>query len=302
MTRRGELSETVGSFLNWCRGGRALSPHTVEAYGQDLVHFMSFLDEKSIESLGSVDEALVSGFLLNQKEIQGAEVASRVRRLACLRSYFRFAGSQGWMEKNPAESVEGPKLVQGLPDVLSVSEVEALLKASSASSLPKRNRAMVEVLYGCGLRVGELVAMQGGDLNLKEGLLLVHGKGDKERRVPLGEPARLGMEAYLKNERPGLLQKGGDGRFFWLGVRGGNVSRQGVYALLIEMGKRAGLGSGVHPHRLRHSYATHLLERGADLRVIQELLGHADISTTQRYTHVDMSRLKMEYRGHHPRA
>jgi|SaaInlStandDraft_1057018.scaffolds.fasta_scaffold11845_3 integrase/recombinase XerD len=302
MDRRGELSETTGSFLNWCRGGRALSVHTVDAYAQDLIHFQTFLEGKKVSRLSEVDEKTISDFLLDQKENQDAEVASRVRRLACLRSYFRFACSQGWMDTNPAEVVEGPKLVQGLPDVLSVTQVEALLKASSVSSLPLRNRAMVEVLYGCGLRVGELVAMQSGDLHLGEGLLLVHGKGDKERRVPMGEPARVAVKAYLTSERPSLIKKGGEGRWFWLGVRGGSVNRQNVYSLLREMGRTAGLGDGVHPHRLRHSYATHLLERGADLRVIQELLGHADISTTQRYTHVDTSRLKMEYRGHHPRA
>jgi len=302
LTRGNELSETVGSFLNWCRGGRALSPHTVEAYQQDLVHFMAFLEGKGVAGLDGIDEGLVSAFLLDQKEVQGAELASRVRRLACLRSWFRFALTQGWVQKNPAEAVEGPRLVLGLPDVLSITQVEALVKATSASPLPLRDRAMVEVLYGCGLRVGELVAMRAGNLSLREGLLLVHGKGDKERRVPVGEPALLATSAYLERERPGLLQKGGEGRWIWLGVRGGHLSRQNVYVILRELGERAGLGDGVHPHRLRHSYAIHLLERGADLRVIQELLGHVDISTTQRYTHVDSSRLKVEYRDHHPRA
>lgn len=302
MARGGELSETVSSFLNWCRGGRALSPNTVEAYGQDLIHFMAFLSEKNVRSLDAIDEKLVASFLQDQKEIQGAEVASRVRRLACLRTYFKFAGGQGWIGKNPAEAIEGPRLVQGLPNVLSIAQVESLLKSALGTSLPFRNRAMVEVLYGCGLRVSELVEMQSGDFNLIDGLLLVRGKGDKERRVPMGDPAIEAIQSYMKRERPGLLQKGGEGRYLWLGTRGGKVRRQGVYGLLREMGIQAGLGEGVHPHRLRHSYATHLLERGADLRVIQELLGHADISTTQRYTHVDSSRLKMEYRGHHPRA
>lgn len=296
-----QSSEAFKDFLHWCRAGRSLSKDTVEAYSVDLRHLHRFLQERSAhERLESWSVDLLSDFLGSQQE-QGYELATRVRRLACLRSFCRYAVSQSWLSQNWAEHLDAPKLWQQLPEVVSPQQIQALLKACSQVRLPERERAMVEVLYGMGLRVSELTAMSLSHWKKDEGLLLVRGKGSKERMVPMGDCAAIALERYVMRERPALLQKGGPSSSIWLGMRGKPLKRMSVYAALKKLGLCADLPH-LHPHQLRHSYATHLLENGADLRVIQELLGHADIATTQRYTQVNMSQLKKVFVGAHPRA
>jgi integrase/recombinase XerD len=221
--------------------------------------------------------------------------------LACLRSFGRYATSQGWLKDNLALDLDAPKLWQQLPEVVSPQGIKNVLQATQQSKLRHRDRAIIEMLYGLGLRVSELTGMTMASLRREEGLLHVKGKGDKERMVPVGDMALDALDAYLKNERPTLIQKGGASPKVWLGLRGRPIDRKSVYHILRTLGDQAGIEK-LHPHMLRHSYATHLLENGADLRVIQELLGHADIATTQRYTQVDMSQLKKVFSRAHPRA
>lgn len=247
------------------------------------------------------DVEQVASFLVACAEGDQAP-ASQVRRLACLRSFYRYALSEGWVSANVAQDLEGPKLWNRLPMVLSVKEVERLLLISEQAPWPKRNKALLELLYGCGLRVSELCSLGLADVSFEEAWVQVQGKGNKERRVPLGDPAQRALENYVETERPQLVSKRGETKPLWLGERGGALSRKSVHALVQQWGRDGGLEKPVHPHLFRHSYATHLLENGADLRVIQELLGHADISTTQRYTQVDASRLKREFLNRHPRS
>ena len=295
-----ECQEVFKSYLDWCRGARALSSHTVDAYSNDLRHLHQFLSSRSALNLSDWNIDLLSDFLGSQ-QAGGYELATRVRRLACLRSFGRYATSQGWLKDNMALDLDSPKLWQQLPEVVSPQGIHDILQAAKQSKAPWRDRAIVEILYGLGLRVSELTSMTMASLRREEGLLHVKGKGEKERMVPVGDMALDALDAYLKNERPALLQKGGPTPKVWLGLRGRPIDRKSVYHILRILGERVNIPK-LHPHMLRHSYATHLLEHGADLRVIQELLGHADIATTQRYTQVDMSQLKKVFDRAHPRA
>ena len=295
--------EQVNTFLHWLRGARALSPHTVEAYGQDLKHLGRILSEDG-KSTNPNDWTLedLESFTLQQRE-EGYELSTVVRRLACIRSFCRYGIRENWMQNHWADHINSPKLWNRLPDVLSESEVEQLLSASCSGKTPMRNKAIIEMLYGSGLRVSELVGLRLSHIRKEDKLMLVKGKGDKERYVPIGDHAFQSLKDYLSKERPQLIKKGDANRSeIWLGVRGQALSRQNIYRILNDLGKLTGLKKKVYPHLLRHSYATHLLENGADLRVIQELLGHSDISTTERYTSVNTKSLKERFQNLHPRG
>ena len=294
------LAEPLRSFLDWCRSARALSNNTVEAYTQDLRHFSTYLKQRGRENFDQWDVDLLAQFMGQQCD-GGYELATRVRRLATLRSFCRYAIGQQWLARNFAEDLDSPKLWQHLPEVVSPQQITLILKKSLGSKCPYRDRAIIEVLYGLGLRVSELTAMTLAHVKASEGLLWVKGKGEKERMVPIGDMALAALRDYLSHERPQLCQQGGAKAQVWLGIRGGALSRESVYSIVRELGEWCGI-EGLHPHRLRHSYATHLLENGADLRVIQELLGHADIVTTQRYTQVNMGQLRKTFQQAHPRA
>jgi integrase/recombinase XerD len=293
------FAEPIQSFLDWCRTARSFSPHTVDAYATDLRHWMDHCVQRGVLDFSDLNLDHFSSFLAQQSDY---EWSTRARRLACLRCFGKYALSQGWLHRNFACDLDSPKLWQHLPNVISPQEAEQVIASASASSCPLRDKAMVETLYGMGLRVSELTGMTLASIRREEGLLKVRGKGDKDRMVPLGELALEAIEAYLVKERPALLKvRGKVTPKLWLGVRGGLLSRENVYAIVRELGHRCGI-EGLHPHRLRHSFATHLLENGADLRVIQELLGHADVSTTQRYTQLDMSHLEQVFKHCHPKA
>ena len=294
------LDEPLRSFIDWCRSARALSANTVDAYSQDLRHFSSFLKERQRENFDHWDVELLAQFMGQQCD-GGYELATRVRRIATLRSFCRYAMGQSWLSKNFAEELDSPKLWQHLPEVVSPQHINHIIESTRQSKWPHRDRAIIEVLYGLGLRVSELTAMTLAHIKTHEGLLWVKGKGQKERMVPMGDMAFAALKEYCEKERPQLCQRGGAKAQIWLGHRGGALSRESVYSIVRELGDLAGI-AGLHPHRLRHSYATHLLENGADLRVIQELLGHADIVTTQRYTQVNMGQLRKVFQQAHPRA
>lgn len=295
--------EQVNAFLSWLRGARSLSPHTVEAYAQDLKQLgQSLLDQNKTTDPNRWTLEDLEQFTLQQRE-SGYELSTVVRRLACIRTFCRYGIREGWLSNHWADHLNSPKLWNRLPDVLSEQEVEKLLLASTSGKTPCRNKALIEMLYGSGLRVSELVNLRLSHLRSEDRLMLVKGKGDKERYVPIGDHAFASLNIYLKKERPQLLKKGEIHRAeIWLGLRGQALTRQSIYRILRDLGKLAGIQKNVYPHLLRHSYATHLLENGADLRVIQELLGHSDISTTERYTSVNTKSLKDRFRDLHPRG
>jgi len=297
-----ELRAAISSFLTHVRVEKGLSANTVSAYRRDLQKFEAFIQKRklALEKIGPDDLVDFLAGLYRQK-LESRTVA---RHLVTLRNFFRFAQMQELISADPSVNLESPKIRRSLPGYLKLEEVERLLEQpDSSTALGLRNRAMLEVLYSTGLRVSELIGLQVADLDAKVGCVRCIGKGDKERIVPVGRKALHVVEKYLREARPNLLGKSrSGGTSLFVNRRGGPLSRVGVWKILSAYGRRAGLRVALTPHMLRHSFATHLLERGADLRSVQLMLGHADISTTQIYTHVVEERLKQIYKAHHPRA
>jgi len=290
----------IAGFLNYGRVERGLSANTIEAYRRDLGKFSRFCEGRRLTP-AQVERRHVADFLGRLYQ-QGLDARSVARTLVAVRNFFRFLRQEEEIRSDPTEHIESPRTWKRLPKFLSVEEVERLL-AAPADSTPRglRDQAMLEVLYATGLRVSELVSLKVSDLQLDAGILRCLGKGNKERVVPLGRQAVAALETYLRDARPRLLKRAGSAHLF-LSNRGRAMTRQNFRRLLLARARAAGIRAKLSPHTLRHSFATHLLERGADLRAVQLLLGHADISTTQIYTHVAQERLKQIYRTHHPRA
>jgi integrase/recombinase XerD len=296
-----EMSAAISSFLTHVRVEKGLSPNTVMAYRQDLAKFNVFAQKRKL-ALASVTRDDLVDFLaaLYRQKLESKSVA---RNLVALRNFFRFAQTNELIGEDPSIHLESPKIRRSLPGYLRLEDVERLLQQpDQKTALGVRDRAMLEVLYSTGLRVSELVGLRAGDLDNKVGCVRCVGKGDKERIVPVGKKALAMVERYLTEARPQLLGKGPAVATLFLNRRGRGLSRVGVWKILSGYGRRAGLRVALTPHMLRHSFATHLLERGADLRSVQLMLGHSDISTTQIYTHVVEERLKQIYKAHHPRA
>ena len=284
---------------------RGLADHTVEAYLSDLDAFERFLKEELGQDNTDIPvvskEAILKYFWKVAKE--GKSKGTQSRYLASLKSYYRFLFREKRIDKDPTSIMEAPKKEKKLPDVLTPEETDKLLQAPDLRKpLGYRDRTMLEVLYGAGLRVSELLTLRPEDVNLELGFLRVLGKGSKERIVPLGEEALEFLQQYITAVRPGLNRRNRGSRILFLNRSGGPMSRQGFFKILSGYGIKAGLDKHLSPHTLRHSFATHLLENGADLRSVQEMLGHADISTTQIYTHVTKNPLKDVYDKTHPRA
>ena len=298
-----EIPAVVSSFLMHVRVEKGLSANTLAAYRRDLQKFAEFALKRKL-SLETVKRDDLVDFLaeLYRQNLESRTVA---RELVSLRNFFRFAQVQGLVTEDPAINLESPKIRRHLPGYLRLEDVEKLLEQPDAKTpAGLRDRAMLEVLYSTGLRVSELTGLGVADLDAKIGCVRCIGKGDKERIVPVGKKALSMVEKYLRDGRPMLVRnvKGASGRALFVNRRGSAISRVGVWKILSAYGRRAGLRVALTPHMLRHSFATHLLERGADLRSVQLMLGHADISTTQIYTHVVEERLKQIYKAHHPRA
>lgn len=284
-----------------------LSPHTVRAYAGDLEAFVVFLSETWFErppealDARAVDGLAIRSFVASRHRA-GLGKSSQGRTLSALRTFFRFACREGVLERNPAAGVRTPKAEQRLPRHLRPGEIECLLEAPEGDGLlALRDRAILELLYATGLRVGELVGLDWPDLDLADRVLRVVGKGGKERMLPFGRPAASALGTWSA-VWPGLRAEDGDGEPVFLNHRGGRLSARSVRRRLDRHVTTAALAAGVHPHTLRHTFATHLLEQGADLRSIQELLGHSSLATTQKYTHLDVDRLLSVYRQSHPRA
>jgi integrase/recombinase XerD len=298
-----EISATITSFVTHVRVEKGLSANTVSAYRRDLVKFEAFARKRQL-TLEAVSRDDLVDFLagLYREKLESRTVA---RQLVTLRNFFRYAQVQDLITTDPSANLESPKLRRSLPGYLRLEEVERLLAQPDANTtLGLRDRAMLEVLYSTGLRVSELVGLRVGDVDSKSGCVRCIGKGDKERIVPVGRKALATVEKYLQAGRPEMLRqaKALNSTALFVNNRGVALSRVGVWKILSAYGRRAGLRVALTPHMLRHSFATHLLEHGADLRSVQLMLGHADISTTQIYTHVVEERLKQIYKAHHPRA
>ena len=294
------MESLVRAFLNYLRVEKGLSQNTILAYGRDLKKFQAFAEMHG-RTLKQIHRDHIVDFLTSLYR-SGLDSRSVARHLVALRHFFRFAQVEGYILEDPAASVETPKFRMRLPNHLSTEEVNRLLAQPDTSSpIGTRDKAMIELLYSTGLRVSELVNLRLSDLQMQSGCLRCIGKGNKERMVPMGRSAVASIEEYLRQARQSLL-RAKVSPYVFLNRFGGRMGRIGFWKKLSEYGRKAGLRLKLKPHMLRHSFATHLLERGADLRSVQLMLGHADISTTQIYTHVVKERLKEVYKQHHPRA
>ena len=289
-------------YLSHLRVERGSSPLTVSAYTTDLCDYASFLDGRGVGDADDVDRACVVAYEADLVD-RGYATSSVDRRVSVIKGFHRFLVREGYARRNPTDTLQLPKPPERLPDVLSASQVGAMLAACTGDGPPEmRNRAILEVLYGCGLRVSECTGLDLGDCILEEGYLRVVGKGGKERISPISGAALEALGAYLERARPALAKPyAKPTAAVFLNARGGRLTRQSVHAIVADAGRLVGVDN-LHPHTLRHSFATHMLEGGADLRVIQEILGHSDISTTQVYTHVSRTHIREEYLSAHPRA
>lgn len=288
-------------FLNYLAVEKGLSLNTLEAYGRDLTGYLDYLSNSGISAPDDIRQKQVLQFLAARKTA-GLSPRSRARTLSALRTFHRFLLNENYSEQEPTALIEAPRILQPLPKLLSQAEVERLLNAPQGDDpLVLRDRALLEVLYATGMRVSELVGLSLGDLKLDIGCLNAFGKGSKQRLIPLGEVAIDILQDYLHNGRPKLQAATITERVF-LNRRGKGLSRQGFWKNLKRYALAANISQQVYPHMLRHSFATHLLENGADLRAVQTMLGHADISTTQIYTHVIQARLKQVHQQFHPRG
>jgi integrase/recombinase XerD len=294
------LLPEVQLFLDYARVEKGLAANSIQSYRRDLTEFSGFLGRlgKTPASLGRDD---IRAFLkvLYERDLGARSVA---RHLVSLRNLFRFLVQEGRLTVDPTAEIEAPRLDQSLPRYLTADEVDRLLAQPDLSTpLGRRDKAMLELLYATGMRVSELVHVRASDFEMELGIVRCLGKGNKERLIPVGKSALRAVEAYLAGGRAVLAGKR-ESPWLFLNRRGGRLSRVGFWKILGAYGRRAGLATALTPHLVRHSFATHLLERGADLRSIQLMLGHSDISTTQIYTHVLTERLKQVYQSHHPRA
>lgn len=284
----------MDKFITYLKAEIGVSPHTVRAYTKDLQEFSSFIDKAPEE----VDNLDIRGFLasLHHRKLMKSSIS---RKLATIRAFFKYLHREGYVKKNPAKLVSSPKVPKNLPKFLDIDETFSLMDAPSGETFkPARDRAILELLYSSGLRVAELTSLDISDINMKDALVRVKGKGRKERILPIGSKAMGAVQNYLP-ERISIKKKSSA---LFLNSRGGRLTQRSVRRILLDYSKMINLKSDLSPHTLRHTFATHLLHEGADLRSIQELLGHSSLSTTQKYTHVDIGHLTEVYDKAHPMA
>jgi len=294
------MQSEISSFINYINVEQGLASNTQSAYRADLEKFAKFLDTRKVQA-SEVSRDLVQEFLV---ELQDQKLNSRTvaRLLVTLRNFFQFLVFDRDLPENPCLNVEGPKATKTLPKVLSVNQVDDLLSQPDKTNIyGLRDKAMLEVLYATGLRVSELTSLEVQAVNSELGYVSCVGKGGKARVVPLGRSALSALDSYLRHSRLALL-KGKTSNWIFLNRHGAKLTRQGVWKIIVSYGRRAQIEIPLKPHLLRHSFATHLLQRGADLRSVQMMLGHSDISTTQIYTHILKERLRGIYEQHHPRS
>jgi len=301
------VQESVDSFLNYLKVEKGFSVNTLDAYKNDLYQLVEFVERDAryrsvMPSWESFGKHGLASYMVDLKG-RGYAVTTLARKIAATKSFFNFLLAEGKIQENPAEKLLSPKVGKSLPDAISIAEVKELLSQPAKSSSPeaRRDRAMLELLYASGMRVSEIVSLNLYDVDTVNKTVRCFGKGRKERMVPVYPSAAQSVEDYLNEARPQMVQKDTEQALF-VNQRGDRLTRQGLWQILKAYAKAAGLGNKVTPHTLRHSFATHMLSGGADLRAVQEMLGHANISTTQVYTHVSSEHIKRAYINSHPRA
>lgn len=293
------ITREAAAFLNFCRVEKGLAANSLEAYSRDLHKYINFCKLNSMDNIADPESVLR---YLDHLFRSGMGSRSISRHLATLRNFYTFMQREGKVQTDPTEHIRTPKQWQSIPKFLNLQQIEKLIQAPDVTRATGiRDRAMMELLYATGLRVSELCRLNLADVNLELGILRTSGKGNKQRVVPVGRAAVSAVRSYLQEGRPKLL-KGRASRFLFVTARGGSLTRQAFWKLLARHGRAVGIFHNLTPHVIRHSFATHLLEGGADLRSLQTMLGHADIATTQIYTHVMRSRLRKTIDEHHPRA
>jgi len=289
-------------YLTTLKLERNLSGNTVSSYKNDISSLLGFLETLGITDPSQVNKKEINSFFSSLSKT-GLSSNSAARYYSSIKGFFRYLFIQNYIKENPMEKVSSPKLKKGLPLVLSVTEVDSILfRPDTSNVLGLRDKALLELLYACGVRVSELLGLKVSDLFFSEEMIRVFGKGSKERLVPVGRSAVKWVKEYLIKSRPMLEKKHKSENFLFLNPRGTKLSRMGIWKIVDKYVKDAGIKKEVHPHTFRHSFATHLLEGGADLRAVQEMLGHADISTTQIYTHIDREYIKQMHKDFHPRG
>ncbi|WP_245993736.1 site-specific tyrosine recombinase XerD [Flaviflexus salsibiostraticola] len=297
------VQRAISGYLDWIAVERSLSRNTVSAYSRDLERYLTYLSTLGIDALDDIDAADAAGFSEFLAD-EGLSRSSIARTLTAVRSFHRFCTSEGWTQSSPARDLTLPKQDRRLPKPITIEQVTALIEAAGAQDPPvgPRDAALIELLYGTGARITEALSLDVDDVDTEGGSVRLFGKGNKERIVPLGSYAVEAVSAYLVRARPALGQKGRGTPRLFLNLLGRPLSRQSAWAVIQDAAARAGIEEHISPHTLRHSYATHLLSGGADIRVVQELLGHASVTTTQIYTAVTIETLRETYAISHPRA
>jgi integrase/recombinase XerD len=295
------MEKLLAEFINYLAVERGLARNTLLAYRTDLMSYLAFCRQYNMTDLNQAGKDAVMSYIY-QLQVNNSSPATISRRLAAIKAYYRFAFNEGVLTKDPVQDLESPKPAQRLPRILNVEEVDLLLSQPRISQpAGLRDKAMLELLYATGLRVSELVSLDLNNLNLENNFIRCYGKGSKERIVPIGEIAVHFVKEYLQRGR-GKLEKSGTSPALFLNQRGQRLTRQGFWKIIKKYAAQARIDTVITPHTLRHSFATHLLENGADIRSVQEMLGHSDISTTQIYTHLTQKRVKDIYNRSHPRA
>ncbi|NWF90055.1 MAG: site-specific tyrosine recombinase XerD [Ignavibacteriaceae bacterium] len=289
-------------YLAYLKLEKNLSKNTIESYKNDLTSLLHFLEEYGIEDPSAIDSKILIKFFTSLEKA-GLTSASAARYFSSIKGFLNFLFVGNYLQSNPIEKVSPPKLAKNLPGVLSVNEIEKILSLPDITNkLGIRDKAILEVFYACGLRISELISLKLSDLFLNEEMIRVFGKGSKERIVPIGSSAINWLQKYLASSRPMLAKSTKSENYIFLNNRGIRLSRMGVWKMVDRYVRESGIEKPVHPHTFRHSFATHLIEGGADLRSVQEMLGHADISTTQIYTHIDREFIKQVHKQFHPRG
>ena len=290
-------------YLIYLKVEKGLAPNTVESYQRDIRHYVDYLNEQGIVSWEEIDRYVLLSFFSDERQSDKSD-NTIIRQFSSLRKFHQFLKQEGLTSEDPMLYVKTPKKAEILPKIISMNDIDRLLETPDTTKpLGIRDRAMLEVLYASGLRITELIELTTEDIHLSMKLIKIVGKGNKERLIPIGEMGCKWLEYYMESARPFLLNKARkETSVIFLNSRGAPLSRQGVWKKIRQLKQEAGIRASITPHTLRHSFATHLLENGADLRVVQELLGHSDVSTTQIYTHITKHRLKDIYGKYHPRA
>lgn len=298
-----QFQKQIKNFLNYLNFEKGLSENTIMAYKNDIKNYIEYLSSLNIESFSQITHHIINNFIIYLYEL-GLNETSRIRYLSSVRSFHKFLVENKTLKEDVSEKVIFPKSHKKLPEVLSFLEIQKLMDSIDTNTLPGiRDRAIIEILYACGLRVSELCNLENQNIIWDYEVLRIVGKGNKERIVPIGSTALFWFNEYLTKSRPNFIKSNSKtNSALFLNQRGSKLTRMGVWKILHNHAVKVGLGEKVHPHIFRHSFATHLLEGGADLRAVQEMLGHSDISTTQIYTNIDREYIKSVHKKYHPKA